>query len=113
MLKLGLNTGKEAALEEKRWLSASAIVLITTEGDLHDDWFEAGRVYMRVSLEIERSGFSQATSAATVEAATFHEDIEKLLGTSQRLQAAIRIGKGVSKRKYSPRVSAEELITSN
>ena len=113
MLKIGLNTGKEAGLEKKRWLSASAIVLITTDGDLHDDWFEAGRVYIRASLEIEKSGLSQATSAATVEAATFHEDIEKLLGTNQRLQAVIRIGSGVSKRKYSPRVSAKELITSN
>lgn len=113
LLKFGLSTGKEAQLEEKRWLSSSAVVLITTEGDLHDDWFKAGRTYLRISLELERLGFSQATSAATVEASTFHEDIEKLLGTKQRLQAAIRIGKGVSKRQYSPRVSAKDLITSS
>jgi hypothetical protein len=80
---------------------------------LHDDWFEAGQTYLRASLELERLGFSQATSAAPVEAATFHEDIESLLKTNQRLQAVIRIGKGAAKRRYSPRVPAKELITSS
>lgn len=112
-LKLGLNTRKEAELEEKRWSSASAIVLITTDGDLHEDWFNAGRTYLKVSLAIESFGLSQTTSAATVEAATFHEDVEKMLETSQRLQAVLRIGKGAAKKQYSPRVSAEELITLN
>lgn len=111
ILKFGLYSGKEAHLEEKRWLSASAVVLITSEGDLHNDWFEAGRIYMKVSLEIEKFGLSQATSAAIVEASTFHEDIENILGTDQRLQAILRIGKGSSKRQYSPRVPAAELIT--
>lgn len=111
MLRLGMNTGQEAKLEKKRWLSASAVVLITTDGDLHEDWFEAGRAYLRASLAIEKSGLSQATSAATVEAATFHEDIEKLLGTNQRLQAVIRIGRGAGKRRYSPRLGVDELAT--
>ncbi|HEX5797625.1 MAG TPA: nitroreductase family protein [Candidatus Saccharimonadales bacterium] len=110
ILRLNFSSGKESQLEERRWLSASAVIMVTTEGDLHDDWFAVGRTYMRISLEIERAGLSQATSAATVEAATFHEDIEKMLGTSQRLQVAIRIGKGAAKRHYSPRVSVEELI---
>ena len=112
-LKLGLSIGKEAELEEKRWNSASSVVLITTDGDLYDDWFNAGRTYLRVSLAIENFNLSQATSAATVEAATFHEDVEKMLGTSQRLQAVLRIGKGAVKKRYSPRVSAKELITSS
>lgn len=110
-LNLGLYTGHEAKLEEKRWLSASAVILITTDGDLHEDWFEAGRAYLRISLAIEKAGLSQATSAATVEAATFHEDIEKMLDTNQRLQAVIRIGKGTKTRRYSPRLPIEELVT--
>lgn len=113
LLRFGSSSGKEARLEKKRWISSSAVILITTEGDMHHDWFEAGRTYMKVSLQIEKAGLSQATSAAVVEAATFHEDIEKMLGTSQRLQAAIRIGNGAPKRRYSPRLSAEEIITSN
>lgn len=111
LLKFGFNTGQEAKLERKRWLSASAVILITTDGDLHEDWFEAGRAYLRVSLAVEKLGLSQATSAATVEAATFHEDVEKMLGTNQRLQAVLRIGKGVKNRRYSPRLSTKELIT--
>lgn len=111
MVKFGLGRNKEAELEKERWLSASAIVLITSEGDLHKDWFEAGRAYLRASLNIEKLGLSQASSAATVEASTFHEDVEKMLNTNQRLQAVIRIGRGVSNRQYSPRISPDDMIT--
>lgn len=111
MLQYGIGTGKEAALEKKRWLSSSLVILITTKGDLHEDWFEAGRAYLEVSLRLEQLGLSQATSAATVEAATFHEDIEKMLGTNQRLQTVIRAGKGASKAQFSPRVTMQDLIT--
>lgn len=111
LLRLGISTGKEAKLEKRRWLSASIVVLITTDGDLQDDWFHAGQTYLKVSLMIEKSGLSQATSAATIEAATFHEDVEEMLGTNQRLQAVLRVGKGAAKKYYSPRASAKELIT--
>lgn len=110
LLRFSRTTKKESGLEEKRWLSASAVILITTDGDLDEDWFEAGRTYLRACLSIEKAGLSQATSAATVEAATFHEDVEKMLGTNQRLQAVIRVGKGSERRPHSPRLSAEELI---
>ncbi|MBW3569348.1 hypothetical protein KY385_04425 [Candidatus Parcubacteria bacterium] len=111
ILRLGLFGDKEAVLEKKRWLSASTVVLITSKGDLHKDWFEAGRAYLRASLAVEHLGLSQATSAATVEAATFHEDVEKLLGTKQRLQAVIRVGTGSTKKHFSPRVSVKEFTT--
>lgn len=110
-LRLGFNMKQEAKLEKKRWESSSAIILISTEGDLHNDWFEAGRAYLKVSLIIEDIGLSQATSAATVEASTYHEDVEEMLETNQRLQAVIRIGKGSDKKIHSPRISTEELIT--
>ena len=112
LVRLGIGLNSEVKLEKRRWLSASADVLITTQGDMPEYWFAAGRTYLRVSLAIENEGLSQATSAATVEASNFHEDVEKLLGTNQRLQAVIRIGKGSEKRFYSPRVSAKDIITS-
>lgn len=109
----GIGIGKEATLERKRWLSASGLVFITAKGDLANYWFEVGRTYLQVSLLIERAGLSQATSAALVEASNYHEDIEDLLGTNQRILAVLRIGQGSKKRYYSPRVDAEDLITSN
>lgn len=109
-MRLGLGLNQEAKLEKRRWLSSSAIVLITAVGDMPDDWFEVGRAYMRVCLAIEKAGLSQATSAATVEASTFHEDVEQLLGTNQRLQAVIRIGAGSKKRQHSPRVDVATLL---
>lgn len=112
MVRMGIGLRKEIELEKRRWYSASGIVLITSKGDMPQDWFNAGRVYLRVSIMIEKLGFSQATSAASVEASNYHEDIEKMLGTTQRLQCVLRIGTGSKHRNYSPRVDAESLITS-
>lgn len=112
-MRLGWQTGAEAALEKRRWQSASGVVVITAAGDMAPYWFETGRVYLRVSLRLEAAGLSQATSAAIVEASNYHDDIEDMLGTNQRVLAMIRIGKGSKARHYSPRVEASELITSN
>jgi hypothetical protein len=110
LIKHGVNLGAEARLEKKRWLSASAIVFITTNGDLKDDWFNAGRAYLRSALTVESLGLSQATSAATVEASTFHEDVEAMLHTKQRLQCTTRIGKGSKRKVFSPREPAKVFI---
>lgn len=111
LMRAGIGIDTEVSLEKRRWLSASGIIFITTTGDMPYYWFEAGRAYLHVALKIEQLGFSQATSAATVEASNYHEDVETLLGTSQRLQSVIRIGKGVKSPHHSPRVPAEALIT--
>jgi hypothetical protein len=111
LVKLGLSSKAEASIEKKRWLSSSCVVAILGDGDLSKYWFNAGRAYLRTSLCVENSGLSQATSAAIVEASNYHEDIENSLGTSKRILALIRVGKGASKRYYSPRVSTKELLT--
>jgi len=111
LIKLGLGLKSEARLEKTRWQSASAVIFITTQGDMQEDWLLAGRTYLTVSILIEKAGLSQATSAALVEASTFHEDIEKMLKTKQRIQCVLRIGRGSSKKVYSPRVPAEQLIS--
>jgi hypothetical protein len=112
MVRRGLSIGAEAVLEKKRWQSASAVVAILGDGDLSKYWFETGRTYLHVSLAIEKLGLSQATSAAIVEASNYHDDIEDLLGIEKRVLALIRIGAGSAKRVYSPRISADELLTS-
>jgi len=112
-MRLGIGLKQEVNLERRRWLSSSGIVLITTPGDMPDHWFEAGRAYLKVALKIEKLGLSQATSAAMVEASNYHEDVEAMLKTTQRLQGVIRIGQGSRHRVHSPRVSTKELITSS
>jgi hypothetical protein len=112
LIRLGIGLKAEADLEKKRWLSASAIIVITSIGDMPKYWFEVGRTYLRVSLIVEKHSLSQATSAAVVEASDFHEDVEKLMHTKQRIQSMMRIGApGAPKRYHSPRLDAEELIT--
>lgn len=110
LIRSGVGLNAESKLEKERWLSASAVVFITSKGDMPDYWFEVGRAYLQVSLAIEDLGFSQATSASLVEASNYHEDIEQLLGTTDRIQSVLRIGKGQKKREHSPRVTAKELI---
>lgn len=111
LMRLGIGLKAEAALEKRRWESASGVVAILADGDMPRYWFEVGRAYLRASLQIEALELSQATSAAIVEASNYHEDIEQRLGTNQRLLALIRIGKGNPRRHYSPRVEAEKLLT--
>lgn len=109
-LRLGLGLNKEARLEERRWLSASGVVAITTAGDMPKYWFEAGRAYLRASLAIESLGLAQATSAATVEASNYHDDVENMLHTTQRLQTTLRIGKGSPHKRFSPRISTATIL---
>ncbi len=112
MLRHGINMGAEVKLERQRWQSASAVLVITAPGDVPKYWLEVGRTYLQVSLAIEKAGLSQATSAAIVEASNYHDDIEASFRTHERILAVIRIGAGSNKRKYSPRISAEAILTS-
>ncbi len=110
VMRLGWGTKLEGYIERRRWESSSAIVFITAKGDMPRYWFNVGRTYLRACLEIERLGLSQATSAAIVEASNYHDDIEELIGTKDRILATIRIGKGTRKKHHSPRVSVDELL---
>ena len=110
LMSLGIGTGAEVRLEKKRWLSASAVVIISGEGDLERYWLDVGRAYLRASLAIENLGLSQATSAALVEASNYHEDVEAILGTRQRILSVIRIGKGRKSRHYSPRIGVKDIL---
>lgn len=110
LINSGVNRRQEAQTEYKRWMSASGLVFVLAAGDSKPYWLESGRAYLRASLEIQKMGLSQATSAAIVEAADFHEDIEKLLDTDKRIQAVIRVGRGRGKKHPSGRFTAEELL---
>jgi hypothetical protein len=110
LINSGVNRKQEAQTEHKRWRSASGLVFILADGDTKNYWLESGRAYLRASLEIQKLGFNQATSAAIVEASDFHEDIEKLLGTSKRIQSVIRIGRGSKKKRPSGRLTPQELL---
>ena len=100
----------EAELERKRMLSASAMVFILADGDSPEYWLEGGRAYFRACLAIEKLGLRHATSASIVEAADFHEDIEKLLGTKKRILSLIRVGQSKAQPKKSGRFKPPELL---
>lgn len=110
LIASGLNRKQEAQTEFRRWRSASLLVFILAEGDSKSYWLESGRAYMRACIEIEKLGLNQATSAAIVEAADFHEDIEKMLGTDMRIQCVVRAGRGQKKRRPSGRLTPQELL---
>jgi hypothetical protein len=111
-MRLGIGLQAEADLEKKRWLSASAVIVLTADGDLAPYWFDAGQAYLRASLAIERLGLAQATSAAIVEASNYHEDVEAMLGTNRRILSLVRVGKGSKIRHHSPRVDSNDILRS-
>lgn len=110
-VKLGMGLSLKAKHDQQRIIEASALVFITTSGDTPRYWLQAGRAYMRVALEIAKTDLMQGTLAAPIEASSFHEDIESMLHTTDRIQTMLRIGgaRGVQKR-HSPRLSVEELL---
>ena len=109
-VKLGVGLPLKARHDQQRIVDASALIFVATTGDVPSFWFKAGRGYLRVALEVAASGLVQGTLAAPVEAASFHEDIEKMLGTNKRIQTMIRVGNPthVPKRK-SPRLELADL----
>lgn len=110
-IKLGIGLATKARHDQQRVNDASALVFIGTNGDVPSFWLSAGRGYLRVALEITKSGLAQGTLAAPIEAASFHEDIEKMLGTTARLQTMLRIGKATHPVRSSPRLEVDELTS--
>jgi hypothetical protein len=110
-IKLGLGLSMKARHDQQRVNDASALVFLATDGDVPSFWLRAGQGYMRVALEIAKSDLAQGTLAAPIEAASYHEDIEKMLGTPARLQAMLRIGKAKHSVRSSPRLEVDELTS--
>lgn len=104
---------KESVKESERVRASAGFVFITTEGDVAKYWLRAGRLYQRAALLLAEFGLAQATIAATVEAPDFHQEVEKQIDTTNRLQAVIRFGKSNKVPAPSPRLSVEQLFTSN
>lgn len=111
-IKLGIGLPLKARHDQQRVNDASALVFVATTGDVPSFWLRAGQAYLRTALKIADSGLAQCTLAAPVEAASFHEDIEKMLGTSARLQTMLRVGKAEHSVRSSPRLDIDELTTS-
>jgi len=110
-IKLGLGLSMKAHHDQQRVSDASALVFIATDGDVPSFWLRAGQGYMRVALEIAKSGLAQGTLAAPIEAASYHEDIEKMIGTPARLQTMLRVGKAEHPVRSSPRLEVDKLTS--
>lgn len=109
---LGVDSKRQAAADKQRVLESSGLVFILSKGDVPPFWLNVGRAYMRIALEITKAGFAHSTLTAPVEAARFHEDIENMLSTKNRIQSMIRIGKATqTPSRTSPRLNVDELLT--
>jgi hypothetical protein len=108
----GHGLAKKAAADKQKILDASGLIFVATKGDVPKFWLQAGRAYLRVALQITNTNFVHSTIAAPVEAASFHEDIEQLLATKNRIQTMIRVGKATKPAsKPTPRLRVDELLT--
>lgn len=102
---------QEAGKDYARIISAPALCLVLTPGDITVDWFNAGRLYQKTFLQATGLGLSASTFAATIEAPDFHQEIERRFKTQYRLQAILRVGYGQKNmfKKPTPRLSIKEI----
>ena len=107
----GALVASQAKKEFLAMRKSGALVLIFSEGDTIPYWINAGRAYQTAALIATKHGLSSATTAAVVEAADFHLDIEELSGTSLRLQSVLRIGYSDQTVKHSPRLCLADVLT--
>lgn len=113
IVRFGLNSKQQADKDAQLIESAAALVLVFSKGDLPKYWVDAGRLYQHKALAASAAGLSQSTTAAVVEAADFHSEIEKKLGLRQRLQAVLRVGLSDVRPRHSARLSVKEVTVSN
>lgn len=107
--RIGVNT--KARQDKEKILCASGLILITSGGDTPPFWLLAGRLYYRAVIALQTEGYVSSTIAAVVEAASFHEEVEALIGTNQRLQVVLRFGRALSPLpRRSTRCGTDELI---
>ncbi len=112
LVRHGLNIKKQANKESSMMRASAGLVFVTSRGDIPRFWLESGQAYQRAALEAWRLGLHQSTSAAVVEAADFHLDVEKLLNTTFRLQTIMRIGYSPRHRRATPRLPLAKIATS-
>ena len=111
-MKHGFALAAKANADKQKVLDSSALLFVATTGDVPRFWLNAGRAYMRLALLLAQHGFAHSTIAAPVEAASFHEDIEKILATNGRIQTMMRIGNpGKLPSHSSTRLTTDELLT--
>jgi len=109
----GVDRSRQGKADAKRVLEASELIFITSKGDIGPYWLDAGRAYFRLAILLTEHGFAHSTLTAPIEGGRFHEDIEQLLGTEQRILCLLRVGKAtIPVKGRSPRLSTEELIGS-
>lgn len=89
-----------------------ALIVISTESDGPNDWFEAGRAYERIAVEAETRGLKTAPSAGIIQIGNHHERLRDLLGGSYRPQVFARMGYCEKVPRHSPRLSVAQVISS-
>lgn len=111
-MKYGFALAAKAHADKQKILESSALLFVATTGDVPRFWLNAGRAYMRLALLLTRHGFVHSTIAAPIEAASFHEDIEKMLSTNGRIQTMMRVGNPEKiPTRSSTRLHVDELLT--
>jgi hypothetical protein len=107
-----LPVARRQAIHEAAVVRQSAgLVMVFSRGDTKSYWLEAGRAYQHCALVATRHGLATATTAAVVEAADYHLDIESACATSFRLQTVMRIGYAAPA-GHSPRRPLTDVLAS-
>ncbi len=87
-----------------------AFVVISTDGDAHEDWIVVGRIFQRVALAATARGLQTNPMAAAIQIGEFYRKLQEILGTSFRPQFFFRLGYSDAPVAVTPRLTAEECL---
>jgi hypothetical protein len=89
--------------------NTAAILILSTKNDTRTDWLSVGCVYEHISLLTARAGMATAPWAATVQIGKHYQEIQKILGITERPQFFARLGFPTKQTPHSPRLLAEQV----
>jgi nitroreductase len=89
----GLDPQNQAAATERRFAQSPLILAIGSSHDDPTDWFEVGRLGMRILLHAAADGLCHDIAAGPVEIPTLSERLRVVLQTDYRPQLLMRVGR--------------------
>src|SRR3989344_8935674 len=105
------NMGRtQAKYDKQSILSASVLVVISSEDDNKETWVEVGELYEEILLLGAKYGIKNGTFASLVEFDVLNKKLKSILKISEKPQAFFRLGYSNSKVSHTPRYPVEKVL---
>lgn len=100
----------QAKLEERRFLSSPAIMVIGANQDSPKAWLQTGYLYQEVALTLTRLGVDHALAGAPIEAPTVPQKVQQIIESTYRPLMFVRLGYAKQRASHSPRRPISDIL---